>query len=332
MAMRLIQIVCSDAAPDEVARLYEGFDVVARWDDRTEPGRTILQVVAPAEACETILDRFQQKFGNLAGFHVALLPLEAYLPRQEETPQETVAETPAEAETARHRISREELYAEISEGIRINRAFVALTVLSSIVAAIGLVRNDIAVIIGAMVIAPLLTPNVGLALATTLGDPQLALTALKTNLVGFLLTLLFAVGVGLIFTVDPSIPAIAARTRIGTVDIVLALAAGTAGTLAFTTGVPGALIGVMVAVALMPPLVTFGMLLGAGQVAAAIGAFALVAVNVICVNLAGVATFLFQGVRPRTWWEAERAKKATLKASLVWGLLLLALLSIMVLK
>lgn len=85
----------------------------------------------------------------------------------------------------------------------------------------------------------------------------------------------------------------------------------------------------MVAVALMPPPVAVGMLAGSGQFIAAMGALMLFAVNLICVNLAGVVTFIIQGVRPRTWWEAERAKKATIKAAIIWGALLFALIIIL---
>ncbi len=115
-------------------------------------------------------------------------------------------------------------------------------------------------------------------------------------------------------------------TQVGFGDILVALAAGSAGTLAFTRGLAGAVIGVMVAVALMPPLVVCGMLLGAGHFAPALGAFFLLAVNLVCVNLAGVGIFLLQGVRRRSWWAAERAKKATWKAVVVWAVLLAVLI------
>jgi len=62
--------------------------------------------------------------------------------------------------------------------------------------------------------------------------------------------------------------------------------------------VMAALIGVMVAVALLPPLVTFGLLLGVGHMASATGALSLFLINLICVNLAGVTTFLVQSIRP----------------------------------
>lgn len=108
----------------------------------------------------------------------------------------------------------------------------------------------------------------------------------------------------------------------------LALASGSAGVLSITTGASAALIGVMVAVALLPPLVTFGLLVGAGYLGLAVHAMLLFVTNVICVNLAGVATLLAQNVRPRTWWEADRARKATKIAVTFWIFLLLMLVAV----
>jgi uncharacterized hydrophobic protein (TIGR00341 family) len=161
-----------------------------------------------------------------------------------------------------------------------------------------------------------------MSLATTLGDFTLLRRAVITNILGLAVAFGCAVGIGFIFQIDAAIPAIASRTKTGSDDILLALAAGSAGTLAFTQGLSGAVIGVMVAVALMPPLVVSGMLLGEGYMASAFGALLLTTANLICINLAGVATFLAQGVRPRSWWEAERAKKATWQAIAILVVLL----------
>lgn len=204
-----------------------------------------------------------------------------------------------------------------------------MTVLSAVVAVVGLVRGDVAVVIGAMVIAPLLGPNVAMALATTLGDTDLLRRALATNLAGIAAAFVLAVVAGVLFPVGPDLPAIASRTSTGFGDVLLALAAGMAGTLAFTRGRSGAVIGVMVAVALVPPVVVCGMLLGQGEAHLAFRAFLLVAANVICINLAGVVTFLAQGVRPRSWWEAEKARKSVRKAIAIWTVLLAVLLAIL---
>ena len=98
--------------------------------------------------------------------------------------------------------------------------------------------------------------------------------------------------------------------------------------LAFTSGASISLIGVMVAVALMPPLIAFGLLLGSGNPAEALGALLLLIANLICVNLAGVTTFLVQGIRPRKWWEASKAKRATRIAITLWSLLLAVLIAV----
>lgn len=131
--------------------------------------------------------------------------------------------------------------------------------------------------------------------------------------------------IGLLLHVNPATPEMASRNAVALGDIVVALASGSAGALAFTTGVSTTLIGVMVAVALLPPLVTFGLLLGGGHTALATGALSLFLMNLICVNLAGVSTFLVQGIRPATWWENDRATKATRIAIGLWAVLLTAL-------
>jgi uncharacterized hydrophobic protein (TIGR00341 family) len=201
----------------------------------------------------------------------------------------------------------------------------AMAVLSTVVATIGLDYNSVAIIIGAMVIAPLLGPNVAMALGTTLGDLLLLRRAVLTALAGIATTMALSVAIGVLLQVSPTTPEIASRSGVGVGDIVVALASGCAGALAFTTGVSATLIGVMVAVALLPPLVTFGLLLGGGHPDLALGALSLFLVNLICVNLAGVATFLVQGIHPKSWWEKDRAAKATRIAAALWIILLAAL-------
>lgn len=333
MQLRFLQIFLPEDADADVDNLLEGRDVLSTWRDGGAEARQVVNLIVPAEAAEPIMDRFEQEFAQADGFRMVLFPVEAVVPRpelatEERSGDEESKEREKKTSEGTGRVSREELYADITESLGVNRVFVAMTVLSAIVAAAGLLRDDVVVIIGAMVIAPLLAPNVAMSLSTTLGDVDLLRHSLFTNVIGVTSALVVSIGIGLIFTIDPEIPAIASRTSIGASDLALALAAGSAGTFAYTRGLSGAVIGVMVAVALVPPLVVFGMLLGAGYLLPASGALLLVAANVVCINLAGVATFLAQGVRPRTWWEEKRAKKASRIAMLTWLLLLIALVII----
>ena len=114
------------------------------------------------------------------------------------------------------------------------------------------------------------------------------------------------------------------RTNVSLVSLILALASGGAAVLSLTAGASSALVGVMVAVALMPPAVTLGLTLGNGQWVLAYGAGLLLAANIICVNLASLLVFRLKGIRPRTWYEEKQAKQAARLNMYIWlGLLIL---------
>ena len=328
MALRMIEIYLFGGGAEWIEKILEDVPLIGVWEQTSSDDLTTVKVLLQVEDTETVLDELEKHYGASGGFRVVLLPVEATLPRPEPPEKPPAEEQPPEKEKPKikgSRISREELYSDLSETTNVSWIYATFTTLSTIVAAIGLLQNSVAVIIGAMVIAPLLGPNVALALATTLGDGDLARRSVKANLVGILIAFGLSILAGFLFTIDPAVPEILNRTKVGLGDILLALASGAAGALAFTTGVGSSLIGVMVAVALLPPLVTTGLMLGSAHFDLALGAFLLLAVNVICVNLSGVLTFLLQRVRPNTWWEADKARRATWRAIAIWTVLLLLL-------
>ncbi|MES9904286.1 MAG: TIGR00341 family protein, partial [Sedimenticola sp.] len=204
--------------------------------------------------------------------------------------------------------------------------------LSTIVATIGLIADNVAAIIGAMVIAPLLGPNIALAFAASLGDGKFMLRALKTNISGVALAFGLALTIGIIWPVGLESQEIVSRTSVGLDDVVLALASGAAAVISLTTGLSTTLVGVMVAVALLPPTATVGLLLGSGQSVLASGAALMLAVNVICVLLSAMLVLLIRGVKPRTWYEKTQAKQSTTFYTLLWASLLLMLIAIILLR
>jgi len=96
--------------------------------------------------------------------------------------------------------------------------------------------------------------------------------------------------------------------------------------LSVTTGLSSVLVGVMVAVALLPPAAVFGLMLGSGNNELAANAGILLAVNIISVNLASKIVFLFKNITPSTWVEKEKAKKQMYWYIVTWVLSLLSLL------
>jgi len=332
MALRLLEIQIPLPEQERVAALLSGVPVVPLSTTLTDTETGLVRILLDSAHCEAATDTLARHFGGRADFRLVLLPVEATLPLIADPPSEPVPPEPERSiGVGSQRISREELREDVVHAARLTPVYLVMVVLSTIVAAVGLIRGDIAIIIGAMVIAPLLGPNMALALAATLGDSELAERSLRTIGAGVATAFGLSAALGAIFGADLESAQIAARTQADLADVVLALAAGAAGSLAFTTGVPAVVVGVMVAVALLPPLVVMGLLLGAGLLSPATGAFMLVLTNVTCVNLAAIATFLVQRVRPRLWWEAERASRASRFAVVSWILMLLILTALILL-
>jgi uncharacterized hydrophobic protein (TIGR00341 family) len=333
MAVRLLEIVIPEEATGEVLKLIAEVRITNFWMTCSCENRNIFKMIVAAEKTETMLDTLEKKYGGIEDFHMVLLPLEASYPSTkeiEEKAEESKKEEGGEKKKEPLRVSRQELYHDVFDSSKLTNTFMIMIILSAVVAAIGLIKDNVAVIIGAMVIAPLLGPNVALSFAITVGDGALGRNALKTNIIGVLIAFAVSLGLGYVLVIDPEIGEIASRTVVSYADIILALASGVAAALSITSGVPAALIGVMVAVALMPPLVVFGLLLGSGNYLLSHWALELLVINTICINLAGVFTFLLQGLRPLNWWEASKAKKATRYAIIIWVSLLILLTTLLV--
>ncbi len=330
----MLELIAPPETAKEARTFVEEEEVLGVWSDNLEDGCSILRILVDANRTEALTDALTEKFSHIEGFRIMLLEVQATLPQPKEEAEEEDEEDSQEEKDEQEkkftaRISREELYADVASGSELNTVFIGLVFLSTLVAGVGLVRDDVAVIIGSMVIAPLLGPNVSMALSVTLGDLDLGWKSLKTNIAGLLASFALAFVMGLVMHVDLESQQLINKTNVNWGDITIALAAGSAGVLAFTRGVPAAIVGVMVAVALLPPLVNVGLLLGAGYMNLAIGSIILTTTNLICINLAGILTFLVQGIQPRSWWEVEKAKKATRIAIGIW-IALLAILAIII--
>lgn len=325
MALRLVEALVPKDATGRIERALEEHAVLDIWHVEAGHERVSLRVLIEGGQADAIMSVLEEECAGFEAFRVTLLPVEATVP-QDEPEEDDDEEHDGEDEPHQTRVGIEELYEDVADLLGSGRVFYSLLAVSTIVAAVGLYRGDVAIIVGAMVIAPLLGPSVAIALATTTADLRLAARAAGRGTLGLLLAIVIAVGIGRAFPVEVAAsPQVASRTQAAFSDIALALAAGVAGALSISTGVPTALMGVMVAVALLPPLVVVGLLIGSGLYDQAAGAALLLAIYLVCINLSGVATFLVQGVRPRFGWAAGAARKSTVTALVLWTLLLVAL-------
>ncbi len=187
--------------------------------------------------------------------------------------------------------------------------FSVLTFLSGMVAAVGLLQNSTAVVIGAMMIAPLMSPIMGVAASLVMGRGwrlvQGALLVAAATLGVVAIGWAFA---ELLSPAGTGLPAeVVSRSSPDIRDLLVALGAGAAG--AFATvhkQISVALPGVAVAVAVVPPLAAVGVLLGRGQPELARGAFLLFATNLVGIILMAAVVFLLSGLVPRSDFNERR--------------------------
>jgi uncharacterized hydrophobic protein (TIGR00341 family) len=325
--MKLIEVIADEGHTDTILGIAEQQGALDFWVGAArDEGRLSVRIVSEPESTQNIIDALHTVIGASSTARLVIINVEAYLPR----PDEDEAESRREAQKTA--ASREELYNSISKNARLDGNYLLLVFLSTVVAAVGLLEDNVAVVIGAMVIAPLLGPNLAQTLGVALGDRQLAWRALITNLAGIALAVALSAAIGFLLRGDLTSDELLQRTEVGLDSVTLALASGAAAVLSISTGLPSVLVGVMVAVALLPPAATMGIMLGHGNLELASGAALLLAVNVVCVNVAGVSVFALKGVRPRTWLEKKKARQSVTLNLVIWGLSLLALIGLIMLR
>jgi len=324
MALRLIEIYGISEKQQEIESILSNITIYGIWQNVLPNKKTVTRILLDCKQTESVLERFKEKYEGNNDFRIIVIPVEASLPRPDEK------EIAVKDTNAKERLSIDELYQTIIEEATISKTFFSLVILASIVAAIGVLYDNVAVIIGSMVIAPFLGGSMALSLATTLTDKKLAREALISGVSGYIIAIGIGIVFGILFSIDPYAVEILSRTNVNLMYIILAFASGIAGSLSFTKGISQALVGVIVAVALLPPLVVTGLLLGSMNWNHALGSFLLFSVNVVCINLASVVTFLVQGITPQKWWEKEKAKKYVRRSVLIWTIMLFILIFLIV--
>lgn len=300
------------------------------WKHPLENGRIVHYFMLHSAFSQPLLDLLQPLLEKDEESRLIVSTTEAVLPipkdETDEEIQQCISRLKNRNTSGIGRISREELYNDVIEGADISLNYLLMVFFSTIVASVGLLYNDIAVIVGAMVIAPFLGPNLALSLSTVLGDRMLTLRAAKSSILGISISIIMGIILGYIWPYNLDGDELMRRTEVGFASIFLALSAGAAAVLSLTKGVSSALVGVMVAAALLPPVAACGLMIGSGQYYHAEGAAVLFAVNIACINIAANIVFISHGITPHSWYEKEKARSHAVTSFVVWGLGLIFLI------
>lgn len=201
----------------------------------------------------------------------------------------------------RQRLYRELLYEGERTRSKVTR-FVTLMVFASIIASLGVAADSTAVVVGAMLIAPLMNPLMGMALSLVMGWPNRLARSALIALVGIVL----AIGIGFLiglaeFTIVDTLTnsQIVSRSNPTFIDLAIAIAAGAAGAYGWSRpDVSTSLPGVAVAIALVPPLTVIGISYSERDWESGNGALLLFATNALAILIVGAAVFLLTGVAP----------------------------------
>lgn len=324
--MRLIQVLIpkGDRADVLAALDEEGIDY-AVWE---ETGRgdfeALVSFPVPESGVEPILDNLHSVGIKENSYTIVM-------------PTETVVSERIGALKDRYqgyRISRDELVARAEDLAPASSTFFIFLVVSTLIATTGLLLNSAATIIGAMVIAPLMGPAISASVGAVLVDTDMTSRGVTLQVTGLLAAILAAAVLGLLLKetvllppVDiRTIPQVLERTSPNFLSLFLALGSGVAGAVSIIRGTGSALVGVAIAVALIPPAATAGLGVAWGYPDVVLTAGVLVLVNLLAINLSALILLWAAGYRPEKREHATRALRAVRIriATILIGLILLS--------
>ncbi len=191
---------------------------------------------------------------------------------------------------------------EISENVSLRGYNLWILACAAILASLGLDTNSVAVIIGAMLISPLMSPILGVGLSLGINDRELLYKSFRNLLLATLLSLLCSFIYFLLTPLGEATPEILARTRPTLLDVLVAFFGGVAGIVSGSRNYKtNAIPGVAIATALMPPLCTAGFGLATGEITVFLGAFYLFFINAVFISLSTYLIVKYLEFTPKSY-------------------------------
>ncbi|PCR91447.1 TIGR00341 family protein [Natrinema ejinorense] len=307
--MRLVQLTVPTGKRETILEILDErkIDYVVTDETSSRKYTAVVYFPLPDAAVEPVLDEIQNA-GIEEDAYTVVVDAETVVSRR----FQALRDEYEDGDVGSDRISRQELQAEADDLTPSFPVYVVMTVISAVVATAGLLLDSPAVVVGSMVIAPLIGPALGASVGTVIDDEELFVESVTYQIVGVVVAIaaaaIFAVLVRSLNIVPPdlvlsSVGEISERLAPDLLSLAIALGAGVAGVVSIATGTSVALVGVMIAAALIPPAGVAGITLAWGQPTAAIGATVLVLVNLLSVNLAGLLTLWYAGYRPENLFD-----------------------------
>ncbi len=315
--MRLIQVAIPEGKTEVIIDLLteKGIDYVISPETSQRKYSDVVYFPIPKEGVEEVLDNLREAGLEEDGFTV-VTKAEAIVAKEFEELKERYAES---EEADESRVARQELKSSAENLSPSSPTYYLLLLAASIIAAAGILMDNAAIVVGSMVIAPLIGPAMTSCVGTIINDRSLFYTGVKKQVLGVLLAIVSSLAfskLALAFLLPAnlellSLTQIGHQLNPGFLSLVVALGSGLAGAFSLTAGINSALVGVMIAVALLPPAAAAGIGIATLNLKIASGATILLLINIVSINLAGTFTLWIQGYKPGKWYERKGAERAT---------------------
>ncbi|WP_458210778.1 TIGR00341 family protein [Haladaptatus sp. NG-SE-30] len=305
--MRLVRTLIKDEDKESVLQVLEDqeIDYIVSKEASDRGEMVIVEFPVPEQALEVVLDEFQSAGHSEHRYTVvadAKSALSANIGKMED--RFIVGEEEDDS------IASEELRSQALELLPNAFTYFLLTFLSAVVATAGLLLDSPALVVGSMVIAPLVGSALTASVGTVLSNRKMIIDGFTTQFYGLGIAIIGAIIFSLVLKtghfLSPSlhpgaINQIAQRISPGLLSLIIGVCAGAAGAAGLATGISAALVGVMIAAALIPAAAAVGIGIAWNIPAIALGSLILLVVNAASIHVSGVAVLWYLGYRPQGW-------------------------------
>ncbi len=297
--MRLVQIFVPVGMRRLVLEVLDSEGIGYSVVNETNGGRfeALVQFPISAIGVELVLEKLRDAGLSEDAYKIVLTP-ETVISSHTKKLKQRYSET---------RISREELLSRAEALAPNTSTYLAFILLSTIMATGGLLLDSAATVIGAMVVAPLMGPAISASVGTVINDKKLVSRGVELQVVGLLVAIAVSAIIGVLLkgsiflpiNLDISqIPQIAERTNLTFISLFLALGAGIAGAISIIRSGGATIVGVAIAIALIPPAAVSGLGIAWMSPEVAIPATVLVLVNLLAINVSALIMLWISGFRP----------------------------------
>ena len=321
--MRLVQVTIPAGKREAVLELLdeESIDYVVTDETSGREYTAVVYFPLPTNAVEPILESLRGT-GLEREAYTVVLSAETVVSEKFEALEEEYDER----EDSEERIARQELEARAKELAPSLPTYLLMTVVSAVIATAGLLLDSPATVVGSMVIAPLIGPAMSAAVGSVIDDTEMFRRGVILQVLGVILSVAAATAFTIFVQTTNLVPPgmdplvlseVEERLSPNFLSLAVAIGAGIAGAISLTAGVSAALVGVMIAVALIPPAATVGIGIAYSEPALALGSAVLVSVNVLSINLSALVMLWYSGYRPENFFQRDEARTATLQRVVV---------------